>query len=366
MPRFTSAGQRFTLLPLLLAVVMMLCHTSPAQAQANSAKEHRFKTDLFVLASQHPLVGTQFPQELEQNAAVIDAVAPMWFGPDDQGNIPPLENCDGPYSDYVARAKALNIKVLPILRNFKPQGLLSNPAAVAKCVEETVRLVNEHGFDGIVVDFEHLEASSRQPLVDLVSGIYARLHPQGKLVIVATASRAWKKEYDFPQLAQNCDYIYVMTYDYVGAWSQRVGPTAPWNWTGQTRDIERDLQIILGQNVPASKLLMGLALYGADFTLTDDASRHAGVDVQPTNVLKALAEKHQAALQFDVAMLSSYFDYTAGDGRRHRVWFDDAASFSGKLEKTRKLGMSGVGIWSLRYPDRTVGEDLWQTLKSAQ
>lgn len=344
-----------------LLLCMVLMWTSQAYAQSHAPTAHQ--GDLLVLASQHPLVGTAFAQELADHASQIDIASPMWFGIADDGSISPLENCDGPYDSYVAKAHEHGMKVLPIVRNFKPGPLLGNPQAIERSVADLLALVQREKFDGLVLDIEHLDAQGRQPLVDLTARLHAGLQSQGKQLVVAVASRAWKKEYDYAALAKHSDYLYIMTYDFVGPWTDRIGPTAPWSWKDQSRDIARDLKIIQDLGVPAEKMLLGMALYGADFTLpAADADKHAGVRIEPTNRLQDLAKKHGAVATFDDTLLSSWFDFTADDGKPHRVWVDDAAAFKAKLAKAREMGVAGIGVWSIRYADKSTGDDLWEAL----
>lgn len=318
-----------------------------------------------VLVSQHRVLGTRIPQELRDHIHQVDMVAPMWLGAADDGTLAALEGCSGPYDHYRRFVQENGSKLLPIIRNFAPQPLLANPEAIDRFVQNAARLAEAEQFDGFVVDFEQLKGISRQPLVDMMARLYPLMKAQDRVLGIAVAPKPWEKEWDYLALSQHSDFLYVMTYDYVGPWNKVVGPTSPMKWPQRHHDIERDLDDILKLGVEPRKVLMGLPLYGADFKL-DPANPQQHVAVTPLylNQIAELQEKHSAARQWDDQKKAAWFEYTADDGSRHQTWYDDAESFTAKIADAQRRGLGGLALWAIRYPEAKVGDPFWAVVPS--
>ena len=67
--------------------------------------------------------------------------------------------------------------------------------------------------------------------------------------------------------------------------------------------------------------------------------------------------------QWDTASSTPYFDFVnATEGRRHRVWYDDAESLRLKSSLASRLGLRGTGMWiadSLAYSDSAASQAMW-------
>ena len=50
---------------------------------------------------------------------------------------------------------------------------------------------------------------------------------------------------------------------------------------------------------------------------------------------------------YDEIAATPYFNYSAEDGTRHEVWFEDARSVMAKLDLARDRGLGGIGVWQI-------------------
>ena len=314
-----------------------------------------------VLASQHRMSGTSIPQELKTNAHMIDIVSPMWFDATDQGTIEAAKGCSGPYTEYVNFCHTHAIQLMPIVRNFSPHALLTNPTALKACAAETAALVTREGFDGIVMDIEQMQPEMQPALVDLMRDLYPRLHQQGRRLCIAVNARAWGK-WDYVNLALNSDWLYVMFYDYTGPWNKAlVGPTAPIQWTEHTADIQRDLQRILATGTPPDKLLFGVPLYGNDFTLNPTGGA-LSIKTLYVDELLQLKQAQRADRRWDDAKKCPNFEYEDTRHAAHQVWYEDAESYSNKLQVACQNHLGGIAIWAVRNAASSVNSDFWTTV----
>jgi spore germination protein YaaH len=331
-----------------------------AVAQQQEARTAPFHNAL-VLASQHRFAGTLIPQELRANAHVVDIVSPMWFDATDQGTITAAKGCSGPYTDYLNFCHTHAIRVMPIVRNFSPHALLSNSAAVSTCAEETAAVAAREGFDGILMDIEEVQPDMQPALVDLMRELYPRMQEQGRQVCIAVSARAWGK-WDYRSLALHSDYLYVMFYDYTGPWNKAlVGPTAPIQWTGHATDIRRDLQRILATGTPPEKLLFGIPLYGNDFALNPQGGALSIKTLYVDDLLR-IKQAQQADRHWDDAKKCPAFEYQDSHHGAHQVWYEDAESYSNKLQVALHNHLGGIAIWALRNDSSSVDSDFWATV----
>jgi len=275
-----------------------------------------------------------------------DIIAPSWYYLDDTADGSVTGGWDSTPSDYVqftSSVHARNLKVLPVIQSSwaSPQAadtVLASPTARAKLQSQIKERILSTNADGVVIDFEFMSNATGPYLTQFMKELYALLHPLNKLVIQAvmarTGSEAWLGEFDYPALAQNVDYLNIMTYDYSHS---TPGPIAPLDWSSKV------LQYARGQGVDMHKVLLGIPYYGVDWWTADSGvsySRRSGGMAD----LLALAK---GPVQRDPSQIP-YFNYTDASGT-HTVYFDDAQSWNAKMELLNQYGLGGVGAWSLNW-----------------
>jgi spore germination protein len=97
--------------------------------------------------------------------------------------------------------------------------------------------------------------------------------------------------------------------------------------------------------VPASKILMGMALYGYDWPLPyPQAGRASGISNKSA---QNLAMQEQVPIRWNERGASPYFNYRDSEGRQHVVWFEDAMSAAAKMQLVYDYGLRGMSWWVL-------------------
>ena len=313
---------------------------------------------------QSPLVVGAVPYWDEQEAqATLDAhshqiqVASPWsYAVAADGSVglqPDLNASDE--QDLDSHLHDLGIKVIPTVADttaglWDPStvsAVIRDPALRGVHVQSIVSLVESKGFDGIQIDYEDLSPGDRSNFSAFVTVLGEALHQAGKLLYVTVHVKEDDAGYDprnqsqdYAAIGKAVDLVCLMAYDW--HWSTGPsGPIAPYDW------VDRVLKYSVTQ-IPASKLLLGVGLFGYDW-----------VGTSATNLtwrqIVALAAQHQVDEAWDIGSQSPHFSYTV-DGVQHEVWYENARSAAAKFDLAKQYHLGGVELWRLG------GEDpgLWQ------
>jgi len=110
-------------------------------------------------------------------------------------------------------------------------------------------------------------------------------------------------------------------------------------------EVRRVMEYAISE-VPRDKIMMGIPLYGYDWTLPYEQGGSWAKSISPQRAIE-LAQKYGVAIQYDPISQAPYFFYTDEQGRRHEVWFEDARSIQAKFNLAKELGIRGVFYWVL-------------------
>lgn len=141
-------------------------------------------------------------------------------------------------------------------RDDRLTALVTNPDRVAASAESIARVVQEKGFDGVVLDLEGLGLTEqgaalervRTGLVDLVAAVSARLKPSGKETVVSVHPlNGAYHGYDYAGLSRAADTLQLMAHDY-----RQDGAPEP------ADKVDEAIRLALEAGVPRTQLLLGI------------------------------------------------------------------------------------------------------------
>lgn len=255
----------------------------------------------------------------------------------------------------ITRLRQAGLPVIPTLANitagswsYRPVArMLHDPVLRGQQVAGIVALVRAHRYAGIDIDIENLRAADRQAFTAFITALGAALHAHGKILSVAVFAKTSNAGYgganlaqDYAALGRAADQVRIMAYNYHWATS-RPGPVAPIGWV-------RAVLRYAKTQIPASKIILGVPLYGYDW------SGGHGAAISWLRAFQ-LATRYHVRPRYDTAAQEPWFGYTAG-GRGHVVWFENQASSQAKFEAAAGSGAGGVFLWMFGYEDgRTWG-----------
>ncbi|XP_053672316.1 chitinase domain-containing protein 1 [Anopheles nili] len=282
----------------------------------------------------------------------FDYVSPVWLqvlrkGPK-KYEIAGVHDIDDGWAKDVKKAgSTINNRVVPRVlfdkftdRDFSQ--LLTYPeerTIVAKLLLATVR---KHRFDGIVLEvWSQLAARVEDNfLVGLVEEICNTLTGASyDCILVIPPAR--KETYDlfsrkhFEALVPSVTAFSLMTYDFSSV--QRPGANAPLYWV-RNAVLHICPDSADGLREKRAKILVGLNMYGSDFT------PNGGQPIVAHEYL-ALLKHLKGHLTYDEHDVENFFEVKTSNGR-HMVFYPTLFSIDERLKLARELG-TGISIWEL-------------------
>jgi chitinase len=283
------------------------------------------------------------------------------------------------------KSKNSRLKTLIAVGGWAGSKHFSDIAATAdarkRFADSAVAFLRDHGFDGIDLDWEYpvaggKEDNTRRPedrenFTLLLQALRAALNTAGEadgkryvLTIAAGGSDEYVANAELKKIAQTVDWLGLMSYDFAGPWSKTSGHNAPLfaDPANPLPEAARDTVAAavmrhLDAGVPPEKLLLGLPLYGRAWRGCD--SRADGEYQRCSGPAKGTWEdgvvgyQDIAANYLTNAAFVRHFNTAAkvpflfGRTSGQFISYDDAESFTYKVEFLKEKRLAGVMYWEI-------------------
>ncbi len=331
---------RHFLLWILLA--FFLVQSIPAGAQALGAQKGRKRIDTWLVLDEEKGFA-----RIEQNADMLNSLSVF-------GNAS---------KDFINRCHQLHIEVYQGVSG--DASAVDTPAHRRATVDQYLQACQVQGYDGIDLDFEHLDPSLQGTYSEFLRQTSAALHRIGKKLshsVGCYPNAGWdapaKTFCDPKVVAKTCDLIRVMCYDMYWApgWADPkfknhpdalgMGPTSSYLWA------RAGMRFWLGK-APRKKLVMGLPAYSNDYALSANGGGKQVYASKP----QIQEEAQKAWLWYD--RLTMYI-YTEKDAIPHVFYASDADSTKAHLETVDELNLPAIGFWHFS----SVDDATWKTVRA--
>jgi chitinase len=186
------------------------------------------------------------------------------------------------------KRKNRNLKVLLSIGGWTYSSNFASPASNSSgrstFAQSALSLVKNLGLDGIDIDWEYPKDSSQaHNLVLLLKECREALDAYGnsltqphhfELTIACPAGPQNYQKMDLRGMDQYLDFFNLMAYDFAGSWDTRAGHQAnlfPSKNNPDSTPFSADTAVkyYISQGVPASKIVLGMPIYGRAFENTD-------------------------------------------------------------------------------------------------
>lgn len=207
--------------------------------------------------------------------------------------------------------------------------------------------MDEKGYLGLDFDLEYLGAENREQYNQLMRKARARLDAKGYYLSSALAPivepgmvGVLYEGHDYATHGEIADFVFLMTYE----WGWTGGPPMAVSPINQVRRVIEYATSVM----PNDKIMMGIGLYGYDWTLpfVEGETRARAIDHQEAI---RLAATYNAEIQYDQEAQSPFFRYVDDNGLEHEVWFEDARSIQAKFDLVKEFGLRGFYYWVLGW-----------------
>jgi len=306
-------------------------------------------------------------ESLESHGPGITVLAPQCIAVDGNGTV--HGSIPG---RVVATAKEAKLPIMPLIFNqgfdrATASALLHSKAAQMRAISAMAQLADREDVVGFQIDFENMASADHYLFSLFVRRAAVRLHQNGRLLSVAvtpqfseskpaahrrrkTIRDEWSDAYDYRSLGRSADLITLMTYDHSGR-NGPPGPIAGYAW------VKTAVKFAI-QRIPHSKLLLGIPLYGREWTVAGESSPSRSLTF---GAIRSLIERPEIHVQWDSQWRSPWFEYTDGASQR-TVWYEDSRSLKEKLDLMEEFGLRGFAAW--RLGDE--GPDFWPLITSTE
>ena len=156
--------------------------------------------------------------------------------------------------------------------------------------------------------------------------------------------------FDYRTLAIFSDQLFVLAYD---EHFSMPGPVASIEFVRRVLNYAVTI-------IPRPKIKLGMAVYGYDWVETGGMPR----SLTYREAIE-LARQHDVTIIYDEQAQEPTFTYMV-NGVRHIVWFENARSFSAKLDLVFQYDLGGIAVWRLGQEDPRIWIVIRNRLKPRQ
>lgn len=290
---------------------------------------------------------THSDSSLRKHAPVLDAAITGWIQLDSSTARPKLL-----YPDDSTRAGAPTRRFALVTswhgHEFHPalvRRLGSNPRELAVAASRIARLVERHGYTGIVLDLEEQSPQDTALTARVVRAVADSVHAHGASTVAVAIPAADTAAYPTRIFFPAADFVVVMLYD--EHWSTSApGPVATPDWVRRTLGLRIS-------DVGVDKIVAALPLYGYLWRGNKPA--------EPLSFAEALRAASQANVEIarDPASQSLHAIQPGG----WELWSSDAELLSVLRDQAAALGVTRIALWRLGQEDPGVWTliDRWST-----
>jgi spore germination protein YaaH len=195
-------------------------------------------------------------------------------------------------------------------------------------------------YDGLNIDLEQVPLQDAAHFLSLLRELKTALN--GKTLSVCVPARETEsRTYNYNNIAQIADKVFVMAYD--EHWSgSSPGPVASMKWC-------QNVAAYALKTIGATKLVMGIPFYGRSWANT--ATARALIASTTDSIIK-----NQNVERIDRENGIPTFAYNVNV--KVTVYFEDAYSVATRMAMYRNLGINKIGFWRIGQEDTAVWDYL--------
>jgi len=274
----------------------------------------------------------------------------------------------------VQHAHAAGVRVVMTFESFNADHngqFLSDEQAQGTFIANAIALLRQLGADGLSIDMEGLSGSYFPQYGTFVGAVRQAVHAYDPAaeVSVATNSATSGAQMAAAAASNGADRIFLMGYGYRSAGSSPVGSIDPLVMDGGGPSLTASLDAYAASGVPASRLILGLPLYGRQWPTVTSAVGSARQPAAtyggggPVFVKDLATASDGTSVGYDAVEQSVVLTgWEADTATWTQIYYDDPAALAPKAQLALRRGLAGVGLWALGFDRGQSG--YWPVLAS--
>jgi len=260
-----------------------------------------------------------------------------------------------------AQSQGVKVKLCATLFNSNSlETLLSNSLNRTNAINNLLNKVLSRNADGVDIDFELVPSTQRENLVLFMQELSDTFHENmdDPIITMATPAIDWSNAWDYNGLAQICDGLFIMGYNYFYSGSETAGPVSPLG--GYFYDLDYTIQDYSDKvNNQLDKLILGLPYYGYDWPVTSSIMNASTTETGTARTYSS-CQIFSNNYNSNWNTLSNSLWIPYNDNNWQQIWYDDSLSLSIKYEYAKNMDLGGVGIWALGYDNNSL--EMWGSI----
>lgn len=224
------------------------------------------------------------------------------------------------------------------------------------------------GYSGLTIDFEGLySVRSRDSFSRFVALVRQKL-PGERLLYVAAPPDTWYHGYDYRALGEVCDKVILMAHDYQWQTAPEENLNTPLTDT-PVAPIDAVEDALRGVTDPETgvedvgKVALAIAFSSAGVEVDEEGNLLSTTVYRPgPGTLAQRLAQADAEIGWAEGYQSPYVYYHDEEGRRYRVWYEDARSVEAKIQLCYQYGVTGLSLWRLGTVPDYENYDVWQAV----
>lgn len=259
---------------------------------------------------------------------------------------------------------------------YRFENMIRSPDSRRTFIESCIEFCQFYGFDGVDIDYEYPAYKDRGSVTALFKEMREAFDREGSGLVLSLAGASFQEGiqgFEMEKVAAYADFVMIMSYDLYGAYDAvkvvniHTALIQMPTEKHSGHSVQGAIEMYLDHGVPRNKIVVGLALYGKTFVLSDPQHSLPGRATfkdggDPTscietrgdmayNELASLIHPPKEQQQLKVMPLwdndGKAFYFVYGNRQDNWVGYDDRPSLDLKLQMVTELDLAGVMWWSL-------------------
>lgn len=227
--------------------------------------------------------------------------------------------------------------------NTATHQFLSDSKGMDQAIKSLVSTALQSHLDGLNIDIEQIPIQDRTVFSQFIQNLSVQTKKdhlnlsvdlQPEPTSTPTSNKAFNQV-----IAQSCDYVVFMGYDYHWSTDTTPGPVTSLQW------LETNVKQFVQNGIPSEKFILGLPTYSRIWQVNSNGQTVTSMALS-NEYVNSLMQQENRPITWDPSQANYYTTYSK-NGKSYKVWLTNNRSLLEYLNLVTKYHLGGAGFWSL-------------------